>query len=173
MAKSTMNIPEIETLSYHSPLCKCPECKRGHKPEQPDYSKCRHCGACRVVRPAGEWQFACKCNEEDKIYPPAQPKDNQWELEYGLPEQPKCKTCGNPQRKDRKGWPIRYCGKPCPPAPEQPNQQIMLVKTIQGLTTAILNDISKLPESVLKDQAYDDMNIFETGILFRLQKEYE
>ena len=57
--------------------------------------------------------------------------------------------------------------------PEQPNQQIMLVKTIQGLTTAILNDISKLPESVLKDQAYDDMNIFETGILFKLQKEYE
>ena len=56
---------------------------------------------------------------------------------------------------------------------EQPNQQIMLIKTIQGLTTAILHDISKLPESVLKDQAYDDMNIFETGILFRLQKEYE
>ena len=122
----SMNIPELERLDYHSPLCKCPECKRNPKPEQPDYSKCRHCGACRVVRPAGEWQFACKCNEDDKIYPP-----------------------------------------------EQPNQQIMLIKTIQGLTTAILNDISKLPESVLKDQAYDDMNIFETGILFRLQKEYE
>ena len=83
-----MNKPEIETLSYHSSLCKCPECKKN-------------------------------------------------------------------------------------PKPEQPNQQIMLVKTIQGLTTAILHDISKLPESTLKDQAYDDMNIFETGVLFRLQKEYE
>ena len=29
---NSMNIPEIETLSYHSSLCKCPECKRGHKP---------------------------------------------------------------------------------------------------------------------------------------------
>ena len=32
-----MNIPEIETLSYHSPLCKCPECKKNPVPktEQP------------------------------------------------------------------------------------------------------------------------------------------
>ena len=57
--------------------------------------------------------------------------------------------------------------------PEQPNQQLMLIQTMQGLTTCILNSITKLPESVLKDQAYDDMNIFETGILFKLQKEYE
>ena len=55
----------------------------------------------------------------------------------------------------------------------KPNQQIMLVKTIQGLTACILDSITKLPESELKDQAYDDMNIFETGILSKLQKEYE
>ena len=88
MAESTMYKPEIETLDYHSPLCKCPE--REKKPK-----------------------------------------------------------------------------------PEQPNQQLMLIQTMQGLTTCILNSITKLPESELKDQAYDDMNIFETGILFRLQKEYE
>ena len=57
--------------------------------------------------------------------------------------------------------------------PEQPNQQLMLIQTMKGLTTCILNSITKLPASELKDQAYDDMNIFETGILFRLQKEYE
>ena len=83
MAKSTISIPEIETLDYHSPLCKCSECEKNpvHKPEQPDYSKCRHCGACRAGRPTGEWQFACKCNEDDKIYPPEQPKDNPGPLE--------------------------------------------------------------------------------------------
>ena len=57
--------------------------------------------------------------------------------------------------------------------PEQPNKQLMLIQTIQNLATCILNSISKLPKSTLKDQAYDDMNIFETGILFKLQKEYE
>ena len=100
-----MNKPELETLSYHSSLCKCSECKQGFKP----------------------------------------PKSL------------------------KRGFMGLGCNKPT----EQPNQQIMLVKTIQGLTTAILHEISKLPESELKDQAYDDMNIFETGILFRLQKEYE
>ena len=90
MAESTMYKPEIETLDYHSPLCKCPECEKKAEPKL-----------------------------------------------------------------------------------EQPNQQLMIIKTIQGLTACILNSITKLPESVLKDQAYDDMNIFETGILFKLQKEYE
>ena len=66
-----MNIPELETLSYK------PKAKNKESvPEQPDNSKCRHCGACRIVRPAGEWQFACKCNEDDKIYPPEQPNTN-------------------------------------------------------------------------------------------------
>ena len=83
------------------------------------------------------------------------------------PEQPKPRICEKCQ------VPNCSCRAVILKEPEQPNQQIMIIKAIQGLTTAILNDISKLPESVLKDQAYDDMNIFETGILFRLQKEYE
>ena len=27
---------------------------------------CRYCGACRVVRPTGEWQFNCKCDDPTK-----------------------------------------------------------------------------------------------------------
>ena len=38
MAESTINKSELETLDYHSPLCKCPECekKAEPKPEQPN-----------------------------------------------------------------------------------------------------------------------------------------
>ena len=28
-----------------------------------------------------------------------------------------CPDCGNTRRKDRKGWPIQYCGNPCPTKP--------------------------------------------------------
>lgn len=34
--------------------------------EQPKYDKCRYCGAGRIVRPSGEWQFYCHCDEPDK-----------------------------------------------------------------------------------------------------------
>ena len=59
------------------------------------------------------------------------------------------------------------------PEPEQPNQQIMLVKTIQGLTTAIFHDIIKLPESELKAKAHEEIGKFERTTLYELQKEYE
>lgn len=182
-----MDKPEIETLSYkpkegvnkpEQPKCEtcgdtkqiyaehtgepygkeCPDCQ----PEQPDNSKCRHCGACRIVRPAGEWQFACKCNEDDKIYPPEQPKDgihvpifipNQ--LIESLPGREHDKTCE------------------CKKCPEQPNQQLMLIQTIQNLTTCISNSITKLPESLLKDMALEEIDLFVKTTLYELQKEYE
>lgn len=31
-----------------------------------DVDKCRYCGACRVVRPTGEWQFNCHCDDPSK-----------------------------------------------------------------------------------------------------------
>lgn len=32
--------------------------------EQPNYETCQYCGAGRVVRPTGEWQYACHCDEK-------------------------------------------------------------------------------------------------------------
>ncbi len=48
----------------------CPDCV-----EQPK-DVCRHCGACRIVRPSGEWQFNCRCYEDDKLYLTEQPNQN-------------------------------------------------------------------------------------------------
>lgn len=45
--------------------------KQNYKSEQSDV--CRHCGACRMVKPTGEWQYACKCYKDDELYPPEQP----------------------------------------------------------------------------------------------------
>lgn len=59
---NTMNQPKLETLDY--------------EPEQPridKYDVCRYCGACRAVRPSGEWQYDCRCYE--KIVPPEQPTE--------------------------------------------------------------------------------------------------
>ena len=36
--------------------------------EQPDYKTCQYCGAGRVVRPSGEWQYACHCDEIKKAF---------------------------------------------------------------------------------------------------------
>lgn len=41
----TEDLKQLESLDY--------------KPTK--YDKCRFCGAGRVVRPAGEWQYACEC----------------------------------------------------------------------------------------------------------------
>ena len=87
--------PELETLSYepvsappavegkNTPVIR-PETRannaedagqhlqeslcRESEPEQPK-DGCKHCGACRMVRPTGEWQFNCRCYEDDKLYP--------------------------------------------------------------------------------------------------------
>lgn len=55
----------------------CPDCKQ---PEV-DYDKCPYCGACRVVRPTGQWQYYCKC--DDPAERPKQPEagktgSNKW-----------------------------------------------------------------------------------------------
>lgn len=34
--------------------------------EQTNWEKCQYCGASRVVRPSGEWQFTCHCDEPEK-----------------------------------------------------------------------------------------------------------
>jgi len=39
--------------------------------EQPKEDKCQYCGAGRVVRPSGEWQYYCNC--DDPIKRPEQP----------------------------------------------------------------------------------------------------
>jgi len=52
------------------------------KQQPEDHSKCFYCGAGRVVRPTGEWQFYCECDDPEKR-PKQQPaemlanKDNQ------------------------------------------------------------------------------------------------
>lgn len=72
------------------------------QPKQTDDDKCEYCGACRFPRPAGEWQFGCKC------YDPAKRP------------QPKCGTCGGSKQllgtvdapgKSCDGLPMPY---PCP-----------------------------------------------------------
>lgn len=57
--------------------------------------------------------------------------------------------------------------------PEQPNTNTMIIKTIQGLITVILNNIAKLPNSKLRGQALEDMDLFEKTTLFELQKEFQ
>ena len=57
--------------------------------------------------------------------------------------------------------------------PEQPNQQLMLIQTIQNLATCMLNSLTKLPASELKAKAREEIGKFERTTLYELQKEYE
>jgi len=37
------------------------------KPEPvPNWNKCHYCGACRMVRPSGKWQYNCHCDDPDQ-----------------------------------------------------------------------------------------------------------
>jgi uncharacterized small protein (DUF1192 family) len=36
------------------------------KAEQVNWDRCQYCGASRVVRPSGEWQFTCHCDDPEK-----------------------------------------------------------------------------------------------------------
>lgn len=36
---------------------------------------CKHCGACRVVKPSGEWQYDCECYDYTKR-PKQEPNSN-------------------------------------------------------------------------------------------------
>ncbi len=54
---------------------------------------------------------------------------------------------------------------------EQPNLRI--VKTIQQRMHVITKELESLPDSPLRRMALDDIGIFEAGILYKLQEEYE
>ncbi len=56
---------------------------------------------------------------------------------------------------------------------EQPNPNLLIVKTIQQRMHVITNELESLPCSTLKDMALDDIGIFESGVLYKLQQEYE
>lgn len=87
------------------------------------------------------------------------------------PEKPKCKTCFGD------GWLWTNFGKtgkhksPCPDC--QPNQNLLIVKTIQQRIHVITNELEKLPNSPSRTMALDDIGIFEAGVLYKLQEEYE
>lgn len=69
--------------------------------------------------------------------------------------------------------------------PEQPNQNLTIVKTIQQRMHVITNELNQLKENITDQepgdsvrktrvlQALDDVGIFEAGVLYKLQQEYE
>lgn len=81
--------------------------------------------------------------------------------------------------------PCKYCEKSkeyCDKIPEQPNKELMIVKTIQGLISAVNRELGELNESTkllschrnsLILQALEDIDIFERTTLFELQKAFE
>lgn len=93
------------------------------------------------------------------------------------PDQPKCDKCedtGNvlEPRKDSPSvdW------EPCPDYPEQPNRNIMIIKTVQNLMTEANKNISKLEvlgstteitakRKVLIGQALEDIDLFQKTTL--------
>ena len=139
MAKSTINKPEIETLSYHSSLCKCPDCKRGHKPAQ---------------------------EAKEKTTLDIEPKTKVENKESV------CKKCQVLNCSCRVVILKEF---------EQPNQELMLIQTIQGLMACVNDNFDKLcvlgsdtsERKTLIAKALEDIDIFEKTTLFDLQKEYE
>ncbi|KKN03375.1 hypothetical protein LCGC14_1108230 [marine sediment metagenome] len=85
--------------------------------------------------------------------------------------------CGLTRLKSSK--PEQLPGRPydiaceCEHCPEQPNTELLIVKTIQGLMATVVNGLEKLPDNPLKRIALDDIGIFESGVLYKLQKEFE
>ena len=63
--------------------------------------------------------------------------------------------------------------------PEQPNQNAMIVKTIQGLMTCVENELVKLHKTTeqnvynLVTKALDETDLFEKTTLFDLQEAFE
>ena len=56
---------------------------------------------------------------------------------------------------------------------EQPNKELLTIKKIQALTTLISDNLDELPQSTLKAQAIEDIDLFERTTLFQLQKAVE
>lgn len=59
----------------------------GQPLEQPKYETCRYCGAGRVVRPSGEWQYNCHCDEKIPIEQPVGCPDLD-AMHLGIPNTP-------------------------------------------------------------------------------------
>jgi hypothetical protein len=49
----------------------------------------------------------------------------------------------------------------------------MIVKTIQGLMSTVTSSLENLPNEPLRRMALDGIGIFEAGVLYKLQEEYE
>lgn len=107
--------------------------------EQPKEDKCQYCGAGRVVRPSGEWQYYCNC--DDPIKRPEQPintgcaakEDNECE----------CQMCGD--TKQIYGDPY---GVPCPECVVK-SSNLEIIKQIVGcirVESALLNELRKACE---------------------------
>lgn len=107
-------------------------------------------------------------------------------LKENRPERPKCKTCKGTGQIFRKFTPSSMGEdevRPCPDCIEQPNTELLIVKTIQGLTTCINNDLEKLAVltadmpmnecKLLIIQALANIDSFEKTTLFELQKAFE
>lgn len=100
-------------------------------------------------------------------------------------EQPKCKTCDDTKKTTKPDpdiLPVNWAVIPCPDCIEQPNQNAMIVKTIQGLMSVINHNLEKLNTNTrmlschrnsLVLQALEDIDIFERTTLFELQKAFE
>ncbi|HDY88837.1 MAG TPA: hypothetical protein ENH82_12090 [bacterium] len=187
------NQPELETLDYKPtvkkedcdwPVCTCDDFKCPEKPAsappatlgmnshviKPEHSECEHnwldrgfivekCSKCGALNTTQD-----TINKTEDV------------------EQPKCEKCGNPQRKDRNGWPIQYCGKPCPPSAEPPNLKI--IGEIEGLISQVNEKLCKITtlsgegrltvrRTQLKGQALEEIDIFQKTTLFELRKAFE
>lgn len=69
--------------------------------------------------------------------------------------------------------------------PEQPNTELMIIKTIQGLVSTANRELGKLDEMAMKErkgiveravligQALEDIDIFQRTTLNELQKAFE
>jgi len=56
---------------------------------------------------------------------------------------------------------------------ERPNQEIMIVKTIQSLMTVVNNNLMKLPDSPMKNEAMEEVCLFQRTTLNDLQKAFQ
>lgn len=134
--------------------------------EQPKYDKCQYCGAGRVVRPSGEYQYACHCDEvENCSYnPPKCALPNEDGGVLANPEQrfkaPCKKNIGTEDKPD-----YRAIG--------QPNQNLMIISEIEGLMSQVNEKVDGLPAHTLRNQLHKEINDIQKTTLFGLRKAFE
>lgn len=83
----------------------------------------------------------------------------------------KCPNCGKP--KSVYMLMCDDCNKPT----EQPNTNVMIIKTIQGLIGVINHNLAKISFNIGNDKlvakALEEIDLFEKATLFELQKAFE